>query len=183
MKHSVGGWVVRVESVLIAVFSFSCAHAQQKAIHLALVPSVETGIIQETGGKMAQLLSQTLGIKVVVHIPTSYSAVVEGLRAGSVDVAFLPTLAYVLGKAKYGLKGLLMVVREGKASYKGAIFCRKGIVKEFSQLRGKKFAFVEASSTSGHLYALWLMKKRGVETRDLGRTFFAGGHDKVLFAI
>ncbi|MHA2611436.1 MAG: phosphate/phosphite/phosphonate ABC transporter substrate-binding protein [bacterium JZ-2024 1] len=175
-------WAV-VESFFLAFFSLHCAQAQREAIHLALVPSVETGIIQETGGKMAQMLSQALEKKVVVHIPTSYSAVVEGLRVGSVDVAFLPTLAFVLGKAKYGLKGVLMVVREGKVTYKGAIYCRKGIVKEFSQLRGKKFAFVEASSTSGFLYPLWLMRKSGLESSHLGRTFFAGGHDKVLLAI
>ncbi len=170
-------------ALLPAILLFACIEQKEEVIRMALVPSVETGIIEQTGKELSNILSANLGKKVVVRVPTSYSAVVEGLRAKTVDVAFLPTLAFVLGNEKYGLKGLLTVVREGKTSYRGAIFCRKGIIHSFEDLRGKKFAYVDASSTSGYLYARWLLKENGVEEADFSETYFAGGHDKVIFAI
>jgi len=152
---------------------------------MAFVPSIETQKILKTGEPLARLLEKETRLKIKTSIPTSYSVVVEGMGAGTIDVGWLPPLAYVLGHQKYGIEALLMVTRYGgKKSYRGQILIRTGEIKNLSDLKGKRFAFVEASSTSGYLFPKALLLKNGVNPeQDFKRMVFAGGHDKVVFAL
>lgn len=152
---------------------------------MAFVPSIETQKILKTGEPLARLLEKEAGLKIKTSIPTSYSVVVEGMGAGTIDVGWLPPLAYILGHQKYGIEALLMVTRNGgKKSYRGQILVRAGEIQSLTELKGKRFAFVEASSTSGYLFPKAMLLKEGIDPdRDMKEVFFAGGHDKVVFAL
>ncbi len=101
------------------------------------------------------------------------------------DVAWLPTLAYVLAHERNGALVTLKAVRRGSDSYYGIIITRNDSgVSELADLKGKTFAFVDAASASGHLYPRALLLKNGVDPdKDLDRYLFVGGHDSVVMAV
>jgi phosphonate transport system substrate-binding protein len=77
----------------------------------------------------------------------------------------------------------------GNTSYTARIFVRKDAgIKSLEELRGKTIAFVDPASTSGYVWPMVLLIKRGlVQNRD-PKTFFreavfVGAHDAALQAL
>ncbi|MHA2620832.1 MAG: phosphate/phosphite/phosphonate ABC transporter substrate-binding protein [bacterium JZ-2024 1] len=155
-----------------------------RPISIAFVPSRDTEKVLESAQPIAEALTSAIGRPVKATIPVSYAVVVEGLGGQSIDCAFMPSLAFVLARKHYRVEPLLIVVRKGQKTYRGQIVARAGKVTALSDLKGKKFAFTDASSASGHLFAKALLLKNGIDPdKDFKLVMFAGGHDKVLFAI
>ncbi|TDJ60422.1 MAG: phosphate/phosphite/phosphonate ABC transporter substrate-binding protein, partial [Nitrospina sp.] len=118
-------------------------------------------------------------------IATGCAAVIEAMGAGKVDIGWLATFAYVLAQQKYDVELLLIVVRFGSPFYRGQIITRadSGIHK-LSDLKGKKFAFVDPVSTSGHLYPKMLLLSNGLNPdRLFAQSLFAGSHNAVILSV
>jgi phosphonate transport system substrate-binding protein len=162
----------------------SAPAALNRPLSLAFVPSRDTEKVTESAAPIANYLTTALGHEVKASIPVSYAVVIEGLGSKTIDCAFLPSLAFVLARQHYGVEPLLIVVRKGKKTYRGQIVAPAGKFRSLADLKGKKFAFTDASSTSGYLFAKALLLKEGINPdTDFKLAMFAGGHDKVLFAI
>jgi phosphonate transport system substrate-binding protein len=155
-----------------------------RPISIAFVPSRDTQKVMESAEPIAKALSAAIGRRVKASIPVSYAVVIEGIGAKTIDCAFMPSLAFVLARKHYGVEPLLIVLRKGEKTYRGQIVGPAGKFKSLADLKGKKFAFTDASSASGHLFAKALLLKNGINPdTDFKPAMFAGGHDKVLFAI
>jgi phosphonate transport system substrate-binding protein len=152
---------------------------------MAFVPSSDSAKVLASGKPLGDLLSKELGTPVEVSVPTSYAAVIEAMGANQVDIAWLAPFSYVLAHQKFGADVILSSVRMGSKTYKSQIIVpADSPVKEVKDLKGKKFAFVDAASASGYLYPSALLKDNGVDPkRDLGEVITAGGHDKVVIAV
>ena len=157
----------------------------KKPIVMAFVPSTEAEKIVEGAGTLMQMLEDKTGYKFKDYVATSYIAVVEALGKGHVQVAWLPTLAYVLAHQRNGAEVVLKVVRRGQDTYYGLIITRVDSgIETLEDLKGGTFAFVDAASASGHLYPRALLLKHGVDPdTDLERYIFAGGHDSAVLAV
>jgi phosphonate transport system substrate-binding protein len=118
-------------------------------------------------------------------VGTSYSAVVEAIGAGHVDIGWLNPFSYVLAHSKYGVEPLLITMRNGARTYNGLIITRTDSgINTLKDLKGKTFAFVDPLSTSGTIYPKLLMMANGIDPqKDLKQSIFAGGHDKVVIAV
>lgn len=156
-----------------------------KPIVMAFVPSTEAEKIVEGAQPLMKLLEDKTGLKFKDYIATSYIAVVEAMGQGHVDVAWLPTLAYVLANNRNGTIVKLKAVRDGKDTYYGLIITRNDSgINTIADLKGKNFAFVDAASASGNLYPRALLMKNGVDPeKDLKRYLYAGGHDSAVMAV
>ena len=115
---------------------------------------------------------------------TSYAAVVEAMCAGRVDIGWVSPLAYILAHRQCEADmSLVSVTRQG-LSYRGIVVARADSgINTLDDLRGKRFAWVDPSSTSGYLFPRALLQGRGVAPEDFGQQIFAGGHDKVAIAV
>lgn len=156
-----------------------------KPIVMAFVPSTEAEKIVEGAQPLMKLLEDKTGLKFKDYIATSYIAVVEAMGQGHVDVAWLPTLAYVLANNRNGTIVKLKAVRDGKDTYYGLIITRNDSgINAIADLKGKNFAFVDAASASGNLYPRALLMKNGIDPeKDLKRYLYAGGHDSAVMAV
>ena len=116
---------------------------------------------------------------------TSYAAVIEAMGAGKVDIGWLATFSYVLAKQKYDVDLLLIVVRFGSPFYRGQIITHVDSgIKTLADLKGKKFAFVDPASTSGHLYPKTLLLSKGLNPdRLFSQSLFAGSHNAVILSV
>jgi phosphonate transport system substrate-binding protein len=160
------------------------APAQTKLV-MAFVPSGEAGTILESGNKIAHLLEVATGYKFESFVATSYAGVIEAMGARRADIGWLNTFSYVVAHEKYGVEVRLVTVRFGNPYYKAEIIAQAGSsINSLADLKGKRFAYVDANSTSGYLFPRVGLKKAGFDPDKLfGQTIFAGSHNNVVLAV
>ncbi len=149
------------------------------------VPSGEAQVILKGGQKIGLMLQDVTGLYFKTSIATSYAAVIEAMGAGKVDIGWLATFSYVLGKEKYGFDLLLIVVRFGSPFYRGQIVVNaKSGIRNLADLKGKSFAYVDPASTSGHLYPKSLILNHGHNPEIFfSHSVFAGSHNAVILSV
>ncbi len=152
---------------------------------MAFVPSTEAERIVESAKPLKVLLEKRTGYEFKNLMATSYIAVVESLGIGDTHIAWLPPMAYVLAHKRNRTRVILKVVRDGKDSYYGFICVRKDSgINSLKDLKGKRFAFVEPASASGHLYPRALLMDNGIDPdKDFKQVVFAGNHDSAVIAV
>ena len=178
-------------AALLAVSLVGCGRGKAplgspgNPIRMAVVPSVEQQKLAASGERLGRLLQKETGYTFRVSVPTSYAAVVESMGAKQVDVGWLSPFPYVLAHRKYDVQVILKSVRGGSASYNGLIIARTdSSIDSIDDLRGKRFAYVDAISTSGCIYPKIMLIKKGYDPdRFFGRTVLAGSHDAVVAAV
>jgi len=154
------------------------------ALTMAFVPSVEAQKVMDSGEQLAALLGQKTGLTIKPLQATSYVGIVEAMGTGDVQVAWLPPMAYVFANQRNGVKVVLKVVRHGSPTYRGQIVVRADSpIKTIADLKGKKIAFPDQESASGHLYPTALMLSSGVDPDKDCTVVYAGSHDAALTAL
>ncbi|RMF32678.1 MAG: phosphate/phosphite/phosphonate ABC transporter substrate-binding protein [Chlorobiota bacterium] len=151
----------------------------QRPIQLMLTPSVENQKVATSADSLVAYLHRATGLWFTAAVPTSYIVVVESFGSGGVDVAITNTFSYILAHEKYGAEAALMVVRRGgETHYRGQIIAHVASgIRTIEDLAGKRFAFVDAASTSGYILPRALLERHGIR---LGQVLFAGKHDNVV---
>jgi phosphonate transport system substrate-binding protein len=139
-------------------------------------------------------LEERLGIPVTVFTGTSYTAVIEAMRAKRVDAMAVGPFSYILAvqEAQAEALGCYVSSREEvpvydptlPAHYYSIIFTKKGSgIETFDDLRGKGFNFVDPASTSGHLAPKTLLIKKGLDPDNDMTTVFAGSHPTSVISV
>jgi len=116
-----------------------------------------------------------------------YAALVEALRFGKADLAYLGPKAYVLARERAGVEPLAQEVPlEGQPSYHGLIVAKAdSAASSVDDLKGGTFAFVDPNSTSGYLVPLvHFIEDRKVEPAAFfSEVRYAGSHQAVLLQV
>jgi phosphate/phosphite/phosphonate ABC transporter binding protein len=130
---------------------------------------------------LREQLEKKLGQPVRFVAGTSYHGVIDGIEKGTVDVALVGALAYVQARMSAPVHVLLRTVRRGAKSYRGVVVVpTNSPVKKLEELRSKRFAFVDKTSTSGYLYPRMLLKEAGLDPDKDVTVLFAGTHREVV---
>ncbi|MFN2520233.1 MAG: phosphate/phosphite/phosphonate ABC transporter substrate-binding protein [Candidatus Limnocylindria bacterium] len=162
-----------------------------RPIVLAITPSAEVAKLTTTGNAIASALATATGLRWKVIVPTSYAAEIESVCAGQTDIAFIAPLQMTLLLDKDCGSPILAALRNdetGKLSptYNSQIVVRTDSgITDLGGLKGKRFAFVDAISTSGYLFpSLVVKQKTGQEPKTFfSQTIFAGGHPQSILAL
>lgn len=161
------------------------SHAQQ-TLTLGLIPSEDPRTVITDTQAMVERLQQTLKMEVKPFVATDYNGVIEAMRAKKLDIAFYGPFSYVLA-AQVADAEAFVIAPMGKAgaTYKSVIIARKDHnIRTLADLKGKNFAFVDPSSTSGHLFPKAGLLKAGYDPDTyFGRVIFSGGHDASVVAV
>lgn len=152
--------------------------SRKNPIKLAMVPSAESRGILASLRPIAACLEKESGYYFETSVPNNYIVVVESLGSQKLDVAFLNTFGYLLANERYGAEAVLKAERYGETSYKGQIVVKASSgIKSIKDLNGKKMAYVDPASTSGHILAKKMLLDAGVKPAE---EVFAGKHDVVV---
>ena len=157
----------------------------QNPLRMMFVPSGDAQVILKGGKEVGELLQKVTGLHFKTSVATSYAAVIEAMGAEKVDIGWLATFSYVLAHDKYGVELLLVVQRFGSPFYRGQIMVRADSgIKDLAGLMGKRFAFVDPASTSGHLYPKTLLLAQGFDPEQFFKKIvFVGSHNAVVLSI
>ena len=139
--------------------SHEAALAQGKVV-IAIQPTVASDEMLTKAKPLQNFLEKSLGgrTKVEIYVPTSYAAVVESLRFGHAQVAFMSAwpaqLAVRLGGAEVALAEIRQVLH-GKEKVDAPYYYSYWVVvldsphKDLQTLKGKSACFPSPISTSG----------------------------------
>jgi phosphonate transport system substrate-binding protein len=172
----------------LALGSARSAEAQS-SLHLVLTPSQKPTDLLATGEEFARVLGTLVGIPVRVTVASDYAAVIEALRNRSADLAFVHPGGYVLASREAKARIVAKNLWHGKSSFTSRIYVRRDAgIKTVEDLRGRTIAFVDPASSSGYIYPMVLLIKRGLVTNRDPRTFFkevvfSGAHDASMRAL
>ncbi len=151
-------------------------------IKVLFVPSVDAAEITAGGELLAAALNTATGLTFEVVVPTSYAATIEEVCASPSDtMVFVPGLGYVLGNNLCGIKVGGKAVRFGLDWYAAMIVvARDSEYQTLADLNGKKWAYPDATSTSGYLYPQYMFQSEGMTP---GEVVEAGSHDAAVRAV
>ncbi|MEX8195233.1 phosphonate ABC transporter substrate-binding protein [Comamonas guangdongensis] len=163
------------------------AMAQSAELRVGLIPSEDAqAMIRASQQVMDQLAAKT-GMKVKPFVANDYNGVIEALRSGKLDIAYLGPFSYVLANEVAGAEAFAVAVtkKTGRSSYQSMVIARKDKgLQAVEQLKGHTFAFVDPSSTSGHLFPKAGLMAMGFDVdKGFSRVIFSGSHDASIMAV
>jgi phosphonate transport system substrate-binding protein len=160
-----------------------------KQLVMAVTPSNIPTELFKASEAFATELGKKLGLTIKVYMPTDYLGVVEALRNKTADLAFVHPAGYVFANWEAKAQIVAVDVWHGKTSYTSRIFVRKDSgFKTLEDLRGKTIAFIDPGSTSGYVYPMVMLIKKGLVKDRNPKTFFkeamfTGTHEAALLAL
>ena len=155
--------------------------AAEGPLRVSMIPTTDPSKMLRDAQPLVARLEQATGRKVSLTIPQNYAAVVEALVQGQVDVAHLGGFTFVQANARAG--AVPLVQRERDRDFHSKVITAREDVRTLADLRGKRFAFGDVNSTSGHLMPAYFMRKEGVDPAVIDQAIYTGGHDATALAV
>jgi phosphonate transport system substrate-binding protein len=189
MRWWVGIGIAAAIFASAGVAGLASAAELPKQLVMAITPSNIPTELFKGGEVFAAELAKTVGIPIKVYMPTDYLGVVEALRNRTADMAFVHPAGYVFANREAKAQIVAVDVWHGKTSYTSRFYVRKDSgITSLEGLRGKTIAFVDPGSTSGYVYPMVMLIKKGLVTNRDPKTFFkdamfAGTHEAALLAL
>src|ERR1700733_15146621 len=152
-------------------------------LSVGMIPDAgATQVAIEQKAPLKDYLSKALGESINLIIPTNYNATVEALGNNSLDFAYLGALTYVKAHALYGV--LPLVQRTEDKQFHSLFITPSGSsIKQLADVKGKRFAFGDINSTSGHLIPYAELKKAGVDVDHDLQFRYTGSHPATAKAV
>lgn len=142
------GWTENVKA--------SSAGGEDGVFTIAYAPNESTTESADARNGLAEDLSEFLGCEVEEIQASDYNAIIEALRTGSADMAYMGSQALALGVERTELEPIVMKAEEGdpdKAVYHSVLITNSANedINSIEDIKGKTMAFVDPDSTSGNL--------------------------------
>jgi phosphonate transport system substrate-binding protein len=172
--------------------------AAKEKITIAVQPTATAEQLSANAKDLQTFLSQRMGREVELVFPTTYAGVVEALRFGHAQAAFMSAwparLAWKIAGADVGLAEVREVVigqdkKEETFYFSYWVVPKGSSVTKLEELRGKRAVFPSQLSTSGYVAPLARLIELGLVAKPpagkeadpktfFGQVTFAGGYQQ-----
>ena len=156
----------------------------------AAVPTEDQEIISRRYSDLIDYLEDRLDIEVEMFFPTSYTATIEAMRSGKVHIGKFGPFAYILAAERANVEMFAVPADKGVTpTYYSAFITLEGSgINELADLEGKRVAFADPASASGHLFPrAMIVNELGIPNDEIedffGQTSFSGGHQASATAV
>lgn len=183
-----GAVVLGVVGGFVAASLSACGgSAEADTIRFAAVPSESSQSLQTNFGPVIELIEKTTGKEVEFHNAADYAAVVEGQRAGQIDIASYGPLSYVIAKdSGMNIKAVAAPTNEEGTPpvyHALALVPDDSDITQLRDLKDKTVCLVDPTSTSGYLVPMQALNEEDVDSDADFETVLAGGHDSSLLSV
>ncbi len=140
---------------------------------------------------LAELVTERFAIPVELYPATDYAGVMQGLIAGTLEVAGLGASAYA-GIHLQDPNAVEVIVTNSNTDdslgyYSVVVVRADSGIDDMEQLRGRSLAFADPNSASGYLVPHFELNDQGYTTdggnRFFGQVGFSGGHEQGVIAV
>jgi phosphonate transport system substrate-binding protein len=184
--------VVRVRTLAALVFALTvvagCSKDSAegtgagKSLRLSMIPTTDPGKMARDSEPLVAYLEKAMAAKVELTVPLNYAAVVEAFGADKVDIAYFGGFTYVQARKRFDAQPL--VQRERDREFHSLFITQTDSpIASLADLKGKRFAFGDVNSTSGHLMPEYFMRQASVDPDVIARAIYTGGHDATALAV
>ena len=123
---------------------------------IAYAPNESNTEAADARNGLAEDLGAVLGCEVEEIQASDYNAIIEALRTGSADMAYMGSQALALGAERTDLEPIVMKAEDGdpeKAIYHSVFITNAAStdINSIEDIKGRTMAFVDPDSTSGNL--------------------------------
>lgn len=123
---------------------------------IAYAPNESNTEAADARNGLADDLSAVLGCEVEEIQASDYNAIIEALRTGKAEMAYMGSQALALGVERTNLEPIVMKAEDGdpeKAIYHSVLITSSANedINSIEDIKGKTMAFVDPDSTSGNL--------------------------------
>jgi phosphonate transport system substrate-binding protein len=177
---------------LLVTVSFSVGCTQQsdeaaastaKKIIIALEPDKDPDAMLEDRAALESYLSETTGKPVEAIVPMSSAVIYEGLRNGTIDLAYLSATAAAKLIEQDIIDILVAELIDGMPYYQSYwITLKEAPYQSIAELKGQPIAFSSRTSTSGFLIPVWDLYTQGLIDLENGPEGFFG-QDNVFYGV
>ena len=156
-----------VQNGIISVPSGSDGVAPEGPITIGFIPVEKADELTPKAEALEAFLEERLGVDVGIVVPTDYETIIEGMRFGHIDAAFMDTGPAWITHQRTGAEVVLAEVVKGKVNYQATVWTLVGddSVQSIEDALGKRVAFTSITGSSGFV-------------RPMG-TLVAGGHVEI----
>jgi len=165
-------------------------------ITIGFIPTEKADELTPKAEELKDFLQQRLGINVEIVVPTNYEIIIEGLRFGHIDAAFMDTGPAWIAHQRSGAEVVASEVVAGKVNYQATVWAKadNDSINSLAETIGKRVAFTSITGSSGFIRPMGTLVANGhvqIQGNDLvalkaalGETFeeytFAGGYKAAL---
>ena len=130
--------------------------AEKKTFTIAYAPNESTTDSTDARSTLAKDLGKVINMEVKEIQASDYTAIIEALRTGKADMAYMGALAVAMGAERAGVTPIVMKAPNGdkaQAVYHSVFVTQKdnNEINSIKDFKGKTIAFVDPDSTSGNL--------------------------------
>ena len=158
-----------------------------KELTFAVVPAENASGVNDRYAPFVEYLSKQLGVPVTLRVANDYAAVIEGQRAGNIQIAYYGPASY----SKAYLTGVktepFVTTRNetGVIGYYSVIYVKASSpYKEIQELKNKTIGFVDPNSTSGYNAPRFYLHKVGIDVDSFfSKSIITGSHENAVIAV
>lgn len=163
------------------------AGEQPTSLRVGLIPNQAPDAVKAQYEPFRAYLAERLKQPVELFVATDYAGVVEAMASDRLDVAYFGGLSYVQAEQRAKIYPIVTEVDQSTQTtkYHAVIIVNSASpIKTVAELKGKKFAFGDISSTSGSLYPRIMLDQAGIGGFTNPEQFiYSGGHDATTLAV
>jgi len=174
IKNNVGWWVdgtvddatflngieFLIESGVINVSSESI---DVDTITIGFIPVEKADELTSKAQALETFLENKLGVDVEIVIPTNYETIIEGMRFGHIDAAFMDTGPAWITHQRTGAEVVLAELVAGKVNYQATVWtlAENDSIHSLEDTVGKRVAFTSITGSSGFVRPMGTLVTEG----------------------
>jgi len=163
---------------------------------IGFIPVEKADELTPKAQALEQFLENKLGVDVEIVVPTDYETIIEGMRFGHIDAAFMDTGPAWITHQRTGAEAVLAELVAGKVNYQATVWtlAENDSIHTLQDTVGKRVAFTSITGSSGFVRPMGTLVTDGhitIEGNDivalesaLAKNFesytFAGGYKAAL---
>ncbi len=173
----------KIAAFAVIMFFAYGVRAGEGAFNIGMIPDAgATQVSVQDKIPLKAYLTKSLGREINLVIPTSYNATIEALGNGSLDFAYLGGLSYLKAHKQYDV--IPLVQRSVDLQFHSVFLTpANSPVRSLKDLKGKKFAYGDINSTSGHLIPYLEMRQAGIDPDAEIQFRYSGSHPATAKAV
>ncbi|MFM9875939.1 MAG: phosphate/phosphite/phosphonate ABC transporter substrate-binding protein [Nitrosarchaeum sp.] len=135
-------------------------------ITIGFIPVEKADELTPKAKELEKLLENKLGVDVEVVIPTNYETIIEGMRFGHIDAAFMDTGPAWIAHQRTGAEVIMAELVAGKINYQATMWARADdtSIQSLEDSLGKRVAFTSITGSSGFVRPMGTLVSEGLIT-------------------
>jgi len=141
-----------IDTGIIEISKIHSTSADVDSLTIGFIPVEKADELTPKAESLETFLEEKMpGVDVVIVIPTDYETIIEGMRFGHIDAAFMDTGPAWITHSRTGAEAVLSEVVAGKINYQATVWAKvdNDSIQTIEDTIGKKVAFTSITGSSG----------------------------------